>query len=250
LSLSLITLAGAWLCIWYTGIDQAAAFYLLPFRVFQFTAGALLVPLTAALAPGSPLARKITPPAFWLGLLLIAASVYLLGDSSNFPGWQVLLPTGGAGLVLLAGVSPAQRHSLPAWILQNRASIWTGRASCSMYLVHWPIVSLYRYHFGIELSAADQLTLLLAIVLATWAMHYGIVAALLSPAARCNTAALATTGRPVCPGHTGNRSATRTAPDPCLGQRRLGLALSSNFTVSTRDKRGSPKAAGQLRTGL
>ncbi len=40
-----ITVCGFALCAWYTTVNQSAAFYLLPFRVFQFSLGALVIPL-------------------------------------------------------------------------------------------------------------------------------------------------------------------------------------------------------------
>ena len=44
-----ISVAGAALCAWYTIIDRDAAFYLLPFRVFQFSFGALVISLAPML---------------------------------------------------------------------------------------------------------------------------------------------------------------------------------------------------------
>ena len=48
-----VTAAGFALCVWYTTVNPSAAFYLLPFRVFQFSLGALVIPLGEALARGT-----------------------------------------------------------------------------------------------------------------------------------------------------------------------------------------------------
>jgi len=174
-SLALISVLGAALCIWYTDVDQSAAFYLLPFRVFQFAIGAVLIPLSAILRG----AQEQFPPVtgtlvFWSGILCIAISVSTLGGDVNFPGWAVLLPTIGAGLVLLGGAWPGESHVTVRVLMENPVSNWLGRVSYSMYLVHWPLVALFRYQYGQALSPSDQVLLAAATLVATVALHYGV----------------------------------------------------------------------------
>jgi peptidoglycan/LPS O-acetylase OafA/YrhL len=173
-SLAVVSLLGAALCIWYTDIDQAAAFYLLPFRVFQFAVGALLIPVAAACQGSSGIPRRSSSAAFWSGLLAIFISVVALGENTIFPGWAVLLPTVGAALVLLSGTLPGQLDAAARALMQNPVSIWLGRVSYSMYLVHWPLIVLFRYQYGLELAFTDQLVLATGTLLATCALHYGI----------------------------------------------------------------------------
>lgn len=175
-SLTLIFLLGSTLSIWFTFVDQSAAFYLLPFRVFQFAAGALLIPLTSALqreAGSDHNAAKVV--IFWAGILLIGISISLLGENRDFPGWIALLPTTGAVLILLAGASWSQGTAThTSKLMNNGVSLWLGRVSYSMYLVHWPLISLYRYHYGQDLLLPDQVALLLATIVATGLLHYGV----------------------------------------------------------------------------
>lgn len=170
-SLTLITVLGAALCVWYTTVDQSAAFYLLPFRVFQFSLGALLIPLSVALQ-GS--AEKQMRGAVWVGLLLILVSVVAFDAETHFPGWAVLLPTIGAGLVLLSGTGSGESNSVVRALMENPFSVWVGRVSYSMYLVHWPVIALFRYHFGLELTLKDQFVLAAATLLMTCMLHYGV----------------------------------------------------------------------------
>lgn len=70
---------------------------------------------------------------------------------------------------LLRSSSAASRA--PRALLQNPVSVFLGRISYSLYLVHWPIVVFYKYAFGEALSPADQiivLTLSLALGWASW----------------------------------------------------------------------------------
>lgn len=174
-STAVLTVAGFALCVWYTGVDQSGAFYLLPLRAFQFLLGALLIPLSRTISaiPGRR-QRSLRRWSLWSGLALTAASVALLGDGSDFPGWVVLLPTCGAALCLLSGSSVPTQRVWGMRLLDNDLSVWIGRVSYSMYLVHWPIIALYRYESGIELALGEQLLLALATLAATALLHYGI----------------------------------------------------------------------------
>lgn len=174
-SLALIVLLGAALCICFTGVDQSAAFYLLPFRVFQFALGALLIPLVSILRRRTEAYPGIWPTvAFWVGILCIGISVASFDGNTFFPGWAVLVPTLGAALVLLGGALPGRLHAPARVLMQNPVSLWLGRVSYSMYLVHWPIIALYRYNFGLELAFADQLLLAASTLLATCALHFAV----------------------------------------------------------------------------
>lgn len=174
-SLVLISVLGAALCIWFTGIDQSAAFYLLPFRVFQFAVGALVIPITSTLQN-----RTEKNPydfqafAFWSGMLCIFISVSFLNSDTPFPGWAVLMPTIGAALVLFGGAGPGELQSPARVLMANPLSIWVGRVSYSMYLVHWPLIALFRYHYALEITFTDQLVLAVGTLLATCILHYGI----------------------------------------------------------------------------
>jgi len=174
-SLAAISLCGAALCIWYTSIDQSAAFYLLPFRVFQFAVGAALIPLVQTLGKvnGAVLTR-VSTFAFWPGLFCIAASVATFGDDVVFPGVAVLLPTLGTALVLASGAPPGYLDAPARALMQNPVSVWLGRVSYSMYLVHWPLIVLFRYQYGLELSLRHQVLLGAGTLLATCGLHYGV----------------------------------------------------------------------------
>tara|TARA_B110000977_G_scaffold45159_1_gene61398 strand:+ start:115 stop:2064 length:1950 start_codon:yes stop_codon:yes gene_type:complete len=172
-SLATLSILGAALCVGYTTIDQSAAFYLLPFRVFQFSVGASLIPLMAMLVSRSG-GRALPFAVFFFpaGILCIFVSVVAFDGDTLFPGFAVLLPTLGAAMVLLSGIQAQGRKT--QLLMQNPLSLWLGRVSYAMYLVHWPLIALFRYIYGLELTVADQIVLALFTLVATFILHYGV----------------------------------------------------------------------------
>ncbi|QIB65267.1 acyltransferase [Kineobactrum salinum] len=170
-----IFLVGLGLCIWYTSVDSAAAFYLLPFRIFQFAAGALVIVIARSSLARPWLQRGLVRHGLaGLGLGLVCSSVLLFDDTTHFPGIAVLVPTLGAAMLLLSGSHAAQGANPVQLVLEHPISLWLGRVSYSMYLVHWPLIVLYRHQFGFELAPVDQLLLAGATLLSTALLHYGI----------------------------------------------------------------------------
>ena len=116
-------------------------FYLLPTRLWELLIGAVLAAHRVASAGGdNPGAR--TPPLAalaWPGLGLIMAGFFLIDERSVFPGWVSLLPTLGA-LLLLAAV--AEGGTALSRALSNRWMVRVGKLSYSLYLWHWPLITL------------------------------------------------------------------------------------------------------------
>jgi peptidoglycan/LPS O-acetylase OafA/YrhL len=172
-SLALITVAGAAVTVWFTGVDASAAFYLSPFRVFQFAAGAAIgcMRLDGLRAAASPVLRDAVL-LVGLGLVLVTVATY--DDKTVFPGWAAVPVTAGAALLVLAGSSKHGVGPVGRALLGNPGAVWLGRVSYSMYLVHWPVVSLYRYRTGAELSVLEQIGLGAITLLGTVALYYGV----------------------------------------------------------------------------
>jgi len=105
-------------------------------RIWELGAGALLA-IAAGLLARIPAAAK--PILSWGGLVVIAASMYLLSDgSAGFPAPWALLPVLGAALVIAAGVGGEPKNAF----LRNPLSGYVGDISYSLYLVHWPVIVL------------------------------------------------------------------------------------------------------------
>ena len=155
-------------------VDRSAAFYLFPFRIFQFSAGALVGLLSL-----TKLWKKATQTNGMTSAILIAGLTSTLWcfftyQDVSFPGGSALLPTFGAMLLLLAGSNQANSNWLTRRLLENRLAVWLGKISYSLYLVHWPIISLFMYKTDRSLTLADQTILFASMLPVAALLHYQI----------------------------------------------------------------------------
>ncbi|ADH91057.1 acyltransferase 3 [Ancylobacter novellus DSM 506] len=119
-----------------TRSDPEMAFFLTPFRFFEFAIGGLL-----ALAPPTFRPRGLVAEVLLLAALAaLAASIVLLSEATPFPGLTALLPCGATALAIFAG-----RAAVTGRILDNPAGRYIGEVSYSLYLVHWPIIVFWTY---------------------------------------------------------------------------------------------------------
>ncbi len=135
----------------------AATFYMLPTRAWELLLGAVLAARRIPLVPGDDSAHRAWP-AWWreaaglAGLALVLAGCVVTGEGTAFPGWIALLPTAGTAL-MLEGI--ADERSLLARLLAHPFMVATGRASYSLYLWHWPLITMGRLQAG--LLGVDEL---------------------------------------------------------------------------------------------
>ncbi len=114
---------------------KATVFFLLPFRVFEFVIGALIVWLIHYKV------HQWVYDFFLLsGLVLIGYAMYTYTDKLIFPSFYGIIPTLGAALVIYAG--HASRFSI---LLANKTTVGLGLISYSLYLIHWPIIVFWNY---------------------------------------------------------------------------------------------------------
>ena len=140
---------------------RATIFFLLPFRIYEFVMGGVLVWMNRAYTPS----RRVADLLFVLGTGMIGYSVVKFNELMLFPGRAALVSCSGAAFLIVAG--QASRFSV---LLTNRFMVLVGLMSYSLYLVHWPIIVAWRYLFSdISLSAACGLTLVsLALAWSSW----------------------------------------------------------------------------------
>ena len=150
-----LSLAGG---VWLTRLDQSAAFYLFPLRAWELLAGVLLAAFAQRPGPGW---------ASWAGLGLMLAAIVLVRPGAEFPGWQAVLPVAGAVLALWGG----QAGGAVNRALSSPVPVFFGRISYSLYLWHWPVLTLSKYWCGGyagPLEAALWALLALGLSVASW----------------------------------------------------------------------------------
>jgi len=108
------------------------AFYLLPARVWELLAGAMVF----LAAPKVPAAWR--RPLAYAGIICVVACFWLVDGDTPWPGPMALLPVAGTAAVIAACA-----NSDPLFV--NRPAAWLGRISYSLYLWHWPIAVLGNY---------------------------------------------------------------------------------------------------------
>ncbi len=149
---------------YYTTLTSPkVAFYSPIGRAWEFCVGGLLSLVTHRRAQSSRAAAEASPI---IGLLILGASAVLMTKQTLFPGAAALLPVIGAALLIV----PFEHRSLVHRALSTKPMIFIGAISYSLYLWHWPIITLYRhYDLGRPLDTAPALALLALMIVLAWA---------------------------------------------------------------------------------
>lgn len=118
----------------------SAAFFLLPSRIWELDLG-LVLALMARRGFARPVANEI---ASWAGLAAILVPVFLYDAGTPFPGIAALAPC--LGTVLLIHANSGKPTTLGR-LLATHPMVWIGKISYPLYLWHWPVLVLVRYHW-------------------------------------------------------------------------------------------------------
>ncbi len=136
--------------IWFTAVNQPAAYFNTGARVWEFGVGGLL----ALTVPWWPVLSSRWSWGFgWVGLLAIITCGAVLSVGTSFPGWIALWPVTGAALILLAGHTDARWSA--SGLLSSKPLVQLGSVSYALYLWHWPLLV-----FTLVLTGQDSVGLL------------------------------------------------------------------------------------------
>ncbi len=151
----------AW-CIAQTASNATAAYFSPLTRAWELGAGALL----AVIAPHLlRLPRLLGVVMSVGGVLAILAAGLTFTTLTPFPGVAAVLPAGGAALAVAGGtIAPGDGVER---VLRLGVFQWLGKLSYSLYLWHWPLLTIPREYQGSDLGLGETLLLcLLAVALA------------------------------------------------------------------------------------
>ncbi len=166
--------------------DPSAAFYLTPFRIYEFGCGALVL-----FAERFRVSDRLREGASFVGIAGIVASA--TSFRSDMPHLQLamLVPSmAAAGVIFAGGKTVASR------LITQPAFIGVGAISYSLYLCHWPIIFFARFIFGDAAESPPATLMLLVLMLAvSTAMYFYVERAFIldgpSPAGTIRKTAIA-----------------------------------------------------------
>jgi peptidoglycan/LPS O-acetylase OafA/YrhL len=150
----------------YFSQSPEAVFFLIPFRMFEFLLGASCIWLERFSHKIPKLSSELL---FIIGFLLIIVSAVVFDHTTPMPGLLSMIPCGGAVLIILNG-----KVDFSSWSLKNVPMELIGKASYSIYLVHWPLVVYYKYQSLTDLSLTTQLILAAISLILGFMMWYFI----------------------------------------------------------------------------
>lgn len=141
--------------VWLPEHHPFVAYYLLPARTWEFMLGSgavLCLPLVKPLRSGGWCIAA-------LSLAAVATSFVVIDDQTPWPGTWALLPCVATALLCLFGdLGPVES------VLSHPVMQWLGARSYSIYLWHWPVISLL-YHALQHWPSPAQLVLAVAATL-------------------------------------------------------------------------------------
>ncbi len=136
--------------IYFYESKASAVFFLTPFRVYQFGIGALIALI--GLHDYKPHKRYLAIASV-IGLIVLAANI----DGQTHVLLSAVLPAFLAGLFIYGS-----QANMANQVFGNSLMVWIGQRSYSIYLVHWPLMVLWKTNTDYEFTVFESL---LAVVL-------------------------------------------------------------------------------------
>lgn len=119
--------------------NPAAAFYLLPSRIWELMIGALTASYLLKRATGCK-SNVFNQVGSMLGLVLILYSIFAFNSDTLFPSYFTLIPIIGSVLIIVF----ARAGTLAGNLLGSRLFVGVGLISYSLYLWHQPLFAFAR----------------------------------------------------------------------------------------------------------
>jgi len=151
-ALSLVIAASLTWSVIQTAVNQTWAYFSPLTRAWELALGALVAVLAPTIAG---IRRSWAPQVLALaGSAGIALSAVLFTSDTRYPGSAVTLPVVGTALLIAAGC--ANERTFVGRALSARPMQWVGARSYSLYLWHWPLLTIPAQYATKELSALEN----------------------------------------------------------------------------------------------
>ncbi len=146
-------------------LDPRIAFYHLPSRGWELLAGAAVALNCIPQLPS----RRASEALSILGLGLIILSVFWFTEETPFPGFAAIFPVLGCACIIH---SESRGRTLVGAILSLKPIVFVGLISYSLYLWHWPLLSLLSYALVRPLTPTEALVCIAcAVALAVFSLE-------------------------------------------------------------------------------
>ena len=147
---------------WYNPVYYAnAGFYLILSRAWELGLGAAL-----ALLSWRVRRPQVAETVAVAGMASIFGSIFLLNDTTSFPGIAALLPTLGAAAIIVANDHVPTKIGR---VLSYSWLVWIGLISYSLYLWHWPVLVFARIVSpSVTLDALSTIGLIVLVFIISW----------------------------------------------------------------------------------
>ena len=135
-------------------------------RTWEFGVGALFALAAPRFGALSNRSRNLLG---FGGVGAIVLACFVVTAQTPFPGWMALLPVLGTGAVMAAGAGVRGRPPLAQRMLGVAPLRWVGDASYSLYLWHWPLLTIATQHLRRDLTAGETFAVVALTFLLSWA---------------------------------------------------------------------------------
>ncbi len=112
----------------------SAAFYLTPFRIYEFAIGAIIYWFPQSKAINSVVRNIVSI----LALFALVLAMAFITDEMRFPSYNALIVS-----VATAALLYAQKDTIAGTVMSLAPVVFIGKISYTLYLVHWPVIVLY-----------------------------------------------------------------------------------------------------------
>lgn len=146
-------------------------YYLMPSRFWELVTGAtLFVVLTNGFRISEALKKRLIPIASVLAVGLLGLGLFMTQSDWGFPLPWALPAVLSSVLFITVGVG---EKSFLSNLLANSQLVFIGRISYSLYLWHWPILTMFRWSVGLD-GFVKKLIAILIIVTCSLFSYYCI----------------------------------------------------------------------------
>jgi peptidoglycan/LPS O-acetylase OafA/YrhL len=163
----MLSLISVFLFFWGDEAQQTSTYYLLPTRFWELGIGCLIAFYRIQLAP-SWIVRAVCHSAQIIGVGLLAAAMAMSQSEAAVFTWPIALAVTGATLLIAFGDG---FRGIVIAVLASRPMTTIGLLSYSLYLWHWPVLTVYRHTVGLA-SPATIFTACASIAAISLASYY------------------------------------------------------------------------------